>query len=134
MISWKDLLKVLAWESLVHILKTDHGEEHAKLWVHVHCISISEDKGFAAFLFAGENYCNLLGCDWQNREFNAVELIKTAPSTRLSQTWKAETVLIRGGWNEHQQIHYAKLSLYDILYLFNDSFFLVMLVLKGYDN
>lgn len=44
-------------------LKTDHGEEHAKLWVHVHCISISEDKGFAAFLFAGENYCNLLGCN-----------------------------------------------------------------------
>lgn len=48
---------------MVNILKTNHGEEHAKLWVHVHCISISEDKGFAAFLLAGEYYCDLLGCD-----------------------------------------------------------------------
>lgn len=74
----------------VYILQTDHGEEHAKLRVHVHRISISEDKGFAAFLLAGENNCDLLSCDWQNWELNAVELIKTAPSTRLSQTWKSE--------------------------------------------
>lgn len=67
---------------------TDHGKEDAKLRVHIHVISICEDKVFASFLLARENYCNLLGRHRQNREVDAVELVKTAPGTRLCQTWK----------------------------------------------
>lgn len=54
-------------------------------------VSICEDKVFATFLPARENYRNLLGCHRQNWEVNAVELVKTAPRTRLSQTWKSDT-------------------------------------------
>lgn len=70
------------------LLSTDHGEEDAKLGVHVHIVSIGEDKVFAPLLLAGEHDGDLLRGDRQNREVDAVELIKTAPRAGLSQTWK----------------------------------------------
>lgn len=76
---------------VIALLSTDHGEEDAKFRAHIHIFSISEDKVFASFLLAGENYCDLLGRNRQNWEVNAIELIKTAPRTRLSQTWKLDT-------------------------------------------
>lgn len=93
---------------------TDHGKEDAKLRAHIDIVSISKDKAFATFLLAGENYCDLLGRDRQNWKVNAVELIKTAPRTRLSQTWKSDTcdfTLLQIKLNLQQNIHYTELSL-----------------------
>lgn len=41
---------------------TDHGQEDSELWIHIHVVSIGENKAFATFLLASENYCNLLSC------------------------------------------------------------------------
>lgn len=68
------------------LLSTDHGEEDAKLRVHVHVVSIGEDKVLAPLLLAGEDDGDLLGGDRQNGEVDAVELIETAPRAGLSQT------------------------------------------------
>lgn len=73
------------------LLNTDHGKEDAKLRAHIHIVSVGEDKVFATFLFAGKNYCDLLSRNRQNWKDNAVELVKTAPRSRLSQTWKLDT-------------------------------------------
>lgn len=71
---------------------TDHGEEDAKLGVHVNVVSVGEDKVFAPLLLARENDGDLLGGDGQNGEVDAVELIEAAPGAGLSQTWKIKRI------------------------------------------
>lgn len=71
-------------------LNADHGEEDAKLRVHIHVVSVSEDEVFATLLLAGENYRDLLSRHRQNRQVDAVEFVKTAPRARLRQAWKSQ--------------------------------------------
>ena len=65
---------------------TDHGKEETELWVQVHIVAVSEDELRLALLLAGQHDGNLLSGHRQHRQLNAVELVETAPGTRLSQT------------------------------------------------
>lgn len=66
---------------------TYHGQEETKLWVQVHIVTISEDELRLALFLAGQHDGDLLSSHGQHRQLNAVELIKTTPGTRLSQTF-----------------------------------------------
>lgn len=92
----------IGWTMISPSSSTHHSEEDAKLWVHIHIVSIGEDKVFPTFLLAGENDRNLLGRHRQNREVDAVEFIETAPRTGLSQTWK-QTQICKKHYNYQER-------------------------------
>lgn len=60
-----------------------HCKENAKLLVHVYNISICEYKLRFLVLFALQDNVDLLGCHGEHGQLNAIELIETAPCTRL---------------------------------------------------
>jgi len=64
-----------------------HGEKEAELRVEVDDVSVSEDELWLAFLLARENDGDLLSGDRQNGQLNTIEFIKTAPRSRLRQTY-----------------------------------------------
>jgi len=63
-----------------------HGQEESKLGVQVNNVSIGKYELRFAFFLTDENNCYLLSCDRQNRQLNTIELVETAPGSRLSQT------------------------------------------------
>lgn len=65
-----------------------HCEEDSKLRVHINHVPVGEDKLLLLVLLALKDDVDLLGGDRQNRQLDAVELIKAAPGSGLSQTWK----------------------------------------------
>lgn len=70
-----------------------HCEEDSKLGVHVNHVPVGEDKLLLLVLLALKDDVDLLGGDRQDRQLDAVELIKAAPGSGLSQTWR-DTYLI----------------------------------------
>ena len=62
-----------------------HGEEDAKLGVHVHHVPVGEDELPLLVLLALQDDVNLLRRHGQHRQLDAVELIKAAPGARLGQ-------------------------------------------------
>lgn len=70
-----------------------HCEEDSKLGVHINHVPVGEDKLLLLVLLALKDDVDLLGGDRQNRQLDAVELIKAAPGSGLSQTWR-DTYLI----------------------------------------
>lgn len=119
------------WTIISLLSSTDHSEEDAKLWVHIHVVSIGEDKVFTTFLLAGENDGNLLGRHRQNREVDAVEFIETAPRTGLSQTWK-QTQICKKTLQLSRNIKYALACLCSINFSCETAllFFLALLCLQ----
>ena len=65
-----------------------HSEEDAKLRVHLHVVTVGKQEVLAALLLAGEHDGDLLRCHRQDWQVDAVKLVKTAPGTRLGQTWE----------------------------------------------
>lgn len=63
-----------------------HGEEDAELRVHVNHVSVSEDKLFLLVLLTLQDDVDLLGGDRQDRQLDAVKLIKATPGSGLGQT------------------------------------------------
>ena len=58
---------------------TYHGEENAKLCVHVDGVSVCEDESFLAFFLTLQHNGDLLSCDRQDGELDTVELVETTP-------------------------------------------------------
>ena len=58
-----------------------HGEEDAKLRVHVHHIPVGEDKLTLLVPLALQDNVDLLRSHRQHRQFNAVELVEAAPGS-----------------------------------------------------
>lgn len=63
-----------------------HGEEDAKLRVHVNHISICEDKLLLLVLLTLQDNVDLLGSHREDWKLDAVEFIKAAPGSSLGQT------------------------------------------------
>lgn len=72
-----------------------HGEEDAKLRVHVDHVSVGEDKLLLLVFLTLQDDVDLLGGDRQNRQLDSVKLIKAAPGSGLSQTCKHTTTNCR---------------------------------------
>jgi len=68
-----------------------HRQEDPKLRVKRHNIAIREDELFLAFFLGHEHDVDLLGCDRQHRQLNAIELVETAPRARLCQALEDAT-------------------------------------------
>ena len=63
-----------------------HGQEDAKLWVHVYNVTISEYELIFAVLLTTQDNSNLLGGHGQHGQLNTVELVEAAPCAGLGQT------------------------------------------------
>lgn len=66
-----------------------HGEEDAKLGVHVNDVSVCENKLLLLVLLTLQDDVDLLGGDRQDRQLDAVKLIEAAPGSRLGQTYES---------------------------------------------
>ena len=74
--------------------KRYHGEEEAKLGVHLHGVPVGEDKVLAAFLLAAQHDGDLLRRHGQHRQVDAVELVEAAPRPRLGEAWRRQRALL----------------------------------------
>lgn len=75
-----------------------HCEEDSKLGVHINHVPVGEDKLLLLVLLALKDDVDLLGGDRQDRQLDAVELIKAAPGSGLSQTCRDTYLSTRSFW------------------------------------
>lgn len=67
--------------------RSHHSQEEAEFRVHFDRVSVGKDEVLSSLLLAREDDGDLLCCNGQHWQLNAVEFIEATPGTRLSETF-----------------------------------------------